>query len=81
MNHVLFDVIITNEVPVRILQAYISLSRHIRKGVLIRRTIASDLCDTVVGSQQFRKESKKRPKRIMFESIYSFFHHFVLSCH
>ena len=66
MYHVLFYVIITNEVPVTILQACISLLRHIRKGVLIRRNIASDLCYTAVGCQQFRKESRKRPKRIMF---------------
>ena len=50
--HVLFQVIRTNEVPVTILQAYISIPRHIRKGVLIRRIIASQLC-TVVGGQQF----------------------------
>ena len=35
--------------PVTILQAYIYLSRHIRKGMLIGRNIASDLCDTAVG--------------------------------
>ena len=46
MYHVLFYVIIPNEVPVAILQAYISVSRHISKSVLIRRNIASDLCDT-----------------------------------
>ena len=59
-------------VPVTILQAYIYLSRHIRKGVLIRRNIASDLCDTAVGCQQFRKKSRKRQRRIMFERTYSF---------
>ena len=74
-------VIITNEVPVTILQAYIFLSRHIRKGVLIRRNIVSDLCDAAVGYQQFHKESRKRQKRIMFERNYSFFHHCVLPCH
>ena len=62
MHHVLCYVIITNEVPVTILQAYISLSRCIRKGVLIKRNIASDLCDTAIGCQQFRKELGKRPK-------------------
>ena len=66
MYHALFYVIITNEVPETILQAYISLSGHICKGVQIRRNIGSDLCDTAVGCQQFRKESKKRPKRNMF---------------
>ena len=44
------------EVPVTILQAYISLPRYIRKGMLIRRIIASDLC-TAVNCQQFCKES------------------------
>ena len=39
MYLVLFYVIITNEAPVTILQAYISLSRHTRKGVLMRRNI------------------------------------------
>ena len=41
MYHVLSYVIITNEVPVTILQAYISLSQHIRNGVLIRRNSAN----------------------------------------
>ena len=51
-----------------ILLAYMSLPRHIRKGVLIRRNIASDLCGTAaVSCQQFRKESKERQRRIMFE--------------
>ena len=63
----LFYVIITNEVPVTILQAYLSLSRHIRKGVLIRQNIAPDLYGTAVGCQQFRKESRKRQR--MFERI------------
>ena len=80
MCHVLFYVIIANEAPVTILQAYISLSRRIRKSVLIRRNIASDLCHTAVGCQQFRKEWRKRPKRIMFGRNNSFFHHCVLSC-
>ena len=75
MHHVLFFALITNEVSITILQAYISLSRHIRKGVLIRRNMASDLCDTAVGCQQFRKELRKRPKRIMFERNYSFSNH------
>ena len=50
---------ITNEIPVTILYAYISLPRHIRKGELISRIIASHLC-TAVGCQQFCKESSKR---------------------
>ena len=69
------------DVPVTILQAYFSLSRHIRRGVLIRQNTASDICDTGVGCQQFRKESIKRQKRVMFERNYSFFHHSMLSCH
>ena len=68
-------------VPVTILQAHIYLSRHIRKGVLIRRNIASDLRDTAVGGQQFRKKSRKRQRRIMFERTYFFFHLCVLPCH
>ena len=43
----MFQVIITNEVPVTILQAYISLPRHIQKGLLIRQIIASYLCPAV----------------------------------
>ena len=39
-----------------------SLPRHIRKGVSIRRNIASDLCREAVGCQQFCKESKQRVK-------------------
>ena len=54
----LFQVIITNEVPVTILSAYIPIPQRIRKGVLIRRIIVSHLC-TAVGGQQFREESKK----------------------
>ena len=40
--HILFHVIITNELPVTFLQTYVSLPRHIRKGVLKRQIIASD---------------------------------------
>ena len=40
--HVLFHFKISNEVPTTIPQTYMSLSLHIRKGVLIRRNIASD---------------------------------------
>ena len=65
--------------PVTILQAYISLPQHIRKGMLIRWILASDLC-TAVGCQQFRKESTKCHRRIMFERNYSFFHYCLLSC-
>ena len=54
------------------------LPRHIRKRVLIRPNIATDLC-AAVGCQQFRKESRKRQRRIMFVRKYSFFHHCLLS--
>ena len=80
MYHVLFHVIITNEKPVTILKAYISLSRHIRKGLLIRRIVVSDIRDTAVGCQQFRKEWRKRQRRIMFERNYSFFLRCLLCC-
>ena len=72
--HELFHVMITNEVPVMILQAYFSLPRHIRNGMLIRMIITSDLC-TAVGCQQFCKESRKLQRKIMFERNYSFYHH------
>ena len=48
-----------------------SLPRHIRKDMLIRRIIASDLC-VAVGGQQFREEPRKRQRKIMFERNYSF---------
>ena len=52
---------------------------HIRKGVLVRRNIASDLC-TAVGCQQFRKETRKRRRKIMFERYYFFCYHCLLFC-
>ena len=70
---------ITNEVSVTNLLAYVPNSRHIRKGVLIRRIIASHLC-TAVGRQQFREESRKLQKRIMFEHYYFFFHFYLSLC-
>ena len=77
--YVLFQVIITNEVPETILYAYIPIPRYIRKGVLIRRILTSHLC-TAVGGQQFQKESQKLLMRIKFERYYSFFHYCLLSC-
>ena len=65
----------------QILQAYIYLWLHIRKGVLLRQNIASDLCDTAVGCLKFRKKSRKRQRKIMLERTYSFFHHCGLPCH
>ena len=72
--HVLFQVIITNKIPVMLVQSYIPILRHIRKVVLIRRIIGSHLCKTV-GGQQFCKQSRKLQTRMMFENYYSFFHH------
>ena len=67
-----FHVMISNEVPTTIPQAYMSLPRHIRKGVLIKRNVPSDLC-IAEGCQQFCKESRKLQRIIMFESNYFFF--------
>ena len=61
--HELFQVIITNEIPVTLLKAFIPIARHIRKGVLIRRIIGSRLCKAV-GGQQFCKQSRKLQTRI-----------------
>ena len=69
--HVLFHVMITDEVPVTLLQAYLSLPQHTRKGMLIRWINTSDLC-TAVGCQQFCKESRKLQRRTMLELNYSF---------
>ena len=76
--HVLFQSIFTNQVPVTISYAYIPITRHIRKGVLIRRIISSDLC-TAVGSQHSYSESRKLRMRIIFERYYSFFYYCLLS--
>ena len=48
-----------------------SLPRLIRRNVLIRRNIASDLC-TAVGCEQFCKESRKLQRIIMSERNYFF---------
>ena len=74
-----FHVMITDEIPVTILQAYMSLPRHIHKGVLIRRNIASDLHAAAVANN-FAKKLRKRLRRKMFERNYSFFYHCLLSC-
>ena len=76
----MFQVIITNKVPVTIPKACISISRHIRKGMLIKRTIESQFC-TAVGGQQFCKKSRKLKTKIIFEHYYSFFHYCLLFCH
>ena len=55
-----------------------TLPRRIRKGVLIGRNTASDLC-TAVGCLEFCKKSSKHQRRSMFERNYSFFHHSLLS--
>ena len=77
----LVSVIITNEVPLTILQAYIPIPRQIRKCMLIRRIVALLLYTAViVGGQQFRKQWRKLQTRIVFERYYSFFHYCPLSC-
>ena len=70
----MFQVIITNEVPVTIVFAYCtSFFRPIGvKGFFVRRIIASHLHVTV-GGQHFRTKSRKPQKRIMFERYFSFF--------
>ena len=62
---------ITNEEPVTILQVYFSLPRHIRKGMLIRWIITSDLC-TAVGCQQFHRESRKLQRGLCLNVITRF---------
>ena len=53
---------ITNKIPVTILQAYFSLPRHTGKDMLVRRIITSDLCTQLVASnfaknqQNFKEE-------------------------
>ena len=64
---------ITNEVPVTILQGYKALRRYIRKDRLITQINTSNLY-TAVGCQQFREDSRKLQGRIMFERNYSFYH-------
>ena len=61
---------ITNKVPETILEAYFSLPRHIRKGMLTRWIIMSDFC-SAGGCEQFRKESRKLQRRVTFERNYS----------
>ena len=59
--HLLFQVIITNEIPVTLLEAYIPIPRHIRKGVLIRRIIGSHYVKQLVASNFANKrENFKR---------------------
>ena len=58
-----FMSLITNEKPVTILQAFMSLPRHIRKDVLIRSNFASDFCTLYSSwlpaiSQRIEKMSK-----------------------
>ena len=71
---------ITNEVPLTKLQAHISLPRHIRKGVTIKRVIASDL-GTAAGCQQLCKKDRECQRTIMFKRNYSFLRHYLLLCH
>ena len=67
---------ITNQVSVTIPQAYFSLPRHIRKGMLIKWLITSDSCTAVLSwLPAISQRIKKLQKRIMFERNYSFYHH------
>ena len=68
----LFQAIITNEVPVTILSAFISIPLHIRNGVLIRQIIASYLCTAVSGPQQYCKEWKNFKRELCLNVIISF---------
>ena len=74
----MFHFIITKEVPVTILQAYMSLLRHIRKDVLIGRNIASHLCTGSWLPAISQRIEKKYQTRIMFERNYLFFPHRLL---
>ena len=60
MFHVLFDVIITNELPVTNLRAYVSLPRYIRKGMLLRRWIITR--GGVKDTRLKAKDTKKNPR-------------------
>ena len=62
---------ITNEILVSILQAYMSLSQHIRIGIVVRRNIASDL-NTAAGWQQFCKKTGKRLRKKCLNIIIPF---------
>ena len=59
-----------------------SLTRHIRKGVYIRRNIALDLfigySSWLRAMSQNRETTKENT--VMFERNYSFFNHCLLSC-
>ena len=78
--HLFFHVISTNALPVTVLLAYTSLPRHIREDMLQDGLYCViDLC-TEVGCQQFRKEPRKRQRRIVLELNYSFYYHCLLSC-
>ena len=59
-------VIITNEVSLTILQACMSLPRHIRKGVLIRRSIASNLRTEIFPSLSAVLSLCDVPKTVFF---------------
>ena len=56
-----------------------SLTRHIRKGVL-----KTEYCVTFIYSGWLpaipQRIEKKQQRRIMFERNYFFFHHWLLSC-
>ena len=70
--YVLVQDIITNEVRVAILQAYIRIPQQIRKGELIRQIIESHFCKAVAG-QQFSEESRKLHARINLCTVFPVF--------
>ena len=54
----MFHVMITNEEPVTILQAYFSVPQHIRKDMLIRWIITLDLCIQQLVTSNFAKNQE-----------------------
>ena len=62
---------ITNEVPVTIQQAYFSLPRHIRKSMLIRWIITSDLGTAMIASN-FAKNPKNFKEELWLNVITPF---------
>ena len=68
----MFHTIITNEVLVTILKAYVSLPQHIRKGKLMRQNIASDLCDTAVIACNFAKNRENVKEELGLNVTISF---------
>ena len=68
----MFHTISTNEVPVTILKAYVSLPRHIRKGKFMRQHIASDLCNTAVIARNLAKNRENVKEELGLNVTISF---------